>query len=55
MNRLQAKIKQAMIETQRYIDLEEPRAADLRPAAVAELLAKYKAHLVKLQAMFDAA
>jgi hypothetical protein len=50
---MQARIKQAMVETQRYIDLEGPRAADLRPVAVAELLEKYKAHMIKLQKMFD--
>lgn len=52
MNKLQAKIWKAMIETQRYIDLESPRPADTRPDYAVKLLAKYKDHLVKLEALY---
>jgi hypothetical protein len=48
-----ARINQAIQETRRFIALEERRDPELRPVAVAELLAKYKLHLVKLEKMLD--
>ena len=48
------KIEQAIAECFAYIAKEEPRAADLRPADVAQHLAFCKSHVVKLQAMLQA-
>jgi len=48
-------IESAIADTARFIDREEARNPALRPAAVAELLARYKLHLAKLQAMLEAA
>ena len=46
-----ARIRQAIIECDNYIAKESPRAADLRPPEVAQLLAFYIAHREKLLAM----
>lgn len=46
-------IFQALEETRRYIECEEARAADLRPADVAETLQRYKAHEKKLIGILD--
>lgn len=44
-----SRIKIALRETERYIALEGPRAADLRPPATQRLLDKYLAHRDVLQ------
>ena len=43
------RIKIALRETERYIALEGPRSADLRPPAVQRLLDKHLAHRDVLQ------
>ncbi len=50
----QTKIVDALAETRRFIAKEEARGEFNRPAAVADLLAKYKAHEQKLIAMLIA-
>lgn len=49
------RILQALTETNRFIDREEARGADLRPDSVTALLASYKAHRARLLQMLDAA
>ena len=44
-----SRIKIALRETERYIALEGPRAADLRPPEVQRLLDKYQSHAVMLR------
>lgn len=50
-----SRIIEALAETDRFIAKEEPRDPSLRPAAVAALLAKYKAHRAKLVQMLEVA
>ena len=50
-----AGIKKAIADCDRYIAIESPRSADLRPADVAELLKWYIAQRAKLQAMLATA
>lgn len=45
------RIIEAIAECQRFIDKEEPRSADLRPADVQKTLDFYKKHMTKLQLM----
>lgn len=45
----------ALEETQRFIDKESKRSADLRPAETQNLLDWYVAHKAKLEAMLAAA
>jgi hypothetical protein len=47
------RIATAIAECDRYIAKESPRAADLRPADVADRLAYYIAHRAKLVAMLE--
>ena len=49
-----ASIISAIAECDRYIAKESPRAADLRPAGITQLLASYIAHRAKLVAMLAA-
>lgn len=48
------RVIQAIAECQRFIDLEDPRRADLRPADVQQHLDFCKQHMVKLNAMLVA-
>ena len=48
-------IKKAIADCDRYIAIESPRSADLRPADIAELLQWYIAQRAKLQSMLSAA
>ena len=50
-----AGIKKAIADCDRYVAIESPRSADLRPADVAELLAWYITQRAKLQDMLAAA
>ena len=50
-----ARLKKAIADCDRYIAIESPRSADLRPADIAELLEWYIAQRAKLQAMLAAA
>jgi hypothetical protein len=50
-----ARISAAIVETRRFIALEERRDPELRPENVAKLLEGYRQHLVKLEKMFDEA
>lgn len=45
------KIVQSIQECDRFINKEERRAADLRPASAQKMLDYYKAHKAKLQGM----
>jgi hypothetical protein len=47
------RVLNALTETCRFIEKEEPRSADLRPAHIAKLLADYKAHAAYLSAALD--
>ena len=47
------RIQQAIAECDAFIAKEEPRAADLRPASVAQHLEFCKQHKVKLQRMLN--
>jgi hypothetical protein len=49
------RIARAIADCDRYIKLESPRAADLRPAQTQQLLDFYLEHRAKLQAMLEAA
>ena len=46
-------LKRAIRDCDRYINIEGPRAADVRPPEVARLLAFYIDHRAKLQAEHD--
>lgn len=46
-------IKESIEQCDRYIAKEGPRAADLRPVHVAEMLQEYHTHRAKLVAMLD--
>jgi len=48
------KIVEAISECQRFIDIESPRSADLRPADVAQHLAFCHTHKAKLIKMLEA-
>ena len=48
------RIVEAIAECDRFIALESPRAADLRPADIAKTLAHYIAHRARLVAMLAA-
>lgn len=47
---LRARVVRALAETQRFIDLESPRDASLRPASVQKTLDHAIAHKAKLEA-----
>ena len=47
-------ILSAIADCDRYIAIESPRSADLRPAEITKLLAWYVAHRAKLVAMIPA-
>lgn len=49
-----SRILEAMAECDRFIAKEEPRAADLRPAKVAQHLEFCKIHKTRLQHMLEA-
>lgn len=49
-----AKIQSAIADCNRYIALEDARAADLRPAKVQQILDHAIAHRAKLLAMLEA-
>lgn len=49
------RVLHALTETLRYIEKEESRRADIRPAEVAKTLASYKEHAAYLSAALDAA
>jgi hypothetical protein len=49
------KILEAIRECDRFIAIESPRSADLRPADVAKTLEFYRAHKAKLLSMLEAA
>jgi hypothetical protein len=49
------RVIQALTDTIRYIEKEEPRPADTRPAQVAKTLADYKAHRDYLRTALDLA
>jgi hypothetical protein len=54
MTAMRAGLVDALKDTQRYIDKEEPRSDDLRPAKTKELLEWYKNHKKKLLGMIEA-
>lgn len=49
-----SRVFQAIAECDRYIAIESPRSADLRPVEIARLLDSYISHRAKLVGMLEA-